>query len=70
MSKICCIVSREIERALQVIAEWNPGWSPKNFLVDYSEPEIGAVERVFPGRYTVCAVKNTKYLSGEKQFRK
>ncbi|XP_078349678.1 uncharacterized protein LOC144634557 [Oculina patagonica] len=40
--------STEIEKALKVISEWNPDWSPKSFLVDYSEAEIGAVERLFP----------------------
>lgn len=38
-----------IEKALKVIANWNPDWCPKSFLVDYSEAEIGAVERLFPG---------------------
>lgn len=43
--------SYEIEKALKVIADWNTDWSPKSFLVDYSEAEIGAVERLFPGNF-------------------
>lgn len=42
--------STNIEKALKVIADWNPDWSPKSFLVDYSESEIGAVEQLFPGK--------------------
>lgn len=42
--------STNIEKALKVISDWNPDWSPKSFLVDYSESEIGAVERLFPGK--------------------
>jgi len=41
--------SSNIEKALKVISDWNPDWSPKSSLVDYSESEIGAVERLFPG---------------------
>lgn len=43
--------SCEIEKALKVIAGWNPNWSPKSVLVDYSEAEIGAMERLFPGNF-------------------
>ena len=43
--------SYEIEKTLKVIADWNTDWSPKSFLVDYSEAEIGAVERLFPGDF-------------------
>lgn len=42
--------STNIEKALKVIANWKPDWCPKSFLVDYSEVEIGAVERLFPGK--------------------
>ena len=42
--------SPEIERVLRVIAGWNDGWSPTNFMVDYSEAEIQAVGRLFPGK--------------------
>ena len=42
--------SPEIERALRVIAGWNDGWSPKYFMVDYSEAEIQAVGRLFSGK--------------------
>lgn len=41
--------STNIEKALKVISDWNPDWSPKSFLVDNSESEIGAVEQLFPG---------------------
>ena len=41
--------SYEKQRALKVITALNRQWSPNSFLVDYSEAEIGAVERLFPG---------------------
>ena len=31
-----------------MIKEWNPHWSPKFFMSDYSEAEISAVEQTFP----------------------
>ena len=40
--------TNNIEKALKVISDWNPDWSPKSFLVDYSESEISEVEHLFP----------------------
>ncbi|KXJ09652.1 hypothetical protein AC249_AIPGENE11456 [Exaiptasia diaphana] len=38
-----------ITEALSIIKKWNPSWSPKFFMVDYSTAEIGALEEVFKG---------------------
>lgn len=46
--------SSSIAEALQVVADWNPLWTPQDFMVDFCEPEIMALERVFTG--TVIAV--------------
>ena len=33
-----------ISEALAIIRGWNPIWKPKNFMVDYSFAEKGAIE--------------------------
>ena len=38
----------DIAEALQIIKDWNPNYSPKFFMSDYSEAEMLAVEKVFP----------------------
>ena len=38
-----------ISEALGILREWNPDWSPKYFMVDFSVAEIGAIETCFPG---------------------
>ena len=47
-----CIVQTEdtdsILEALNIVKQWNPTWSPKFFLCNYSEAEIGALEQAFP----------------------
>jgi len=40
-----------ISEALAILAKWNPLWTPKYFMVDFSEPEIQALENTFPGSY-------------------
>ena len=41
--------STSIAEALQVLADWNPLWTPQDFMVDFCEPEIMALERIFTG---------------------
>lgn len=41
--------SYAIAEALQVIRGWNNEWNPAYFMVDYSEEEMSAINRVFPG---------------------
>lgn len=36
-----------IREGLEVFKEWNVRWKPAHFMVDYSLPEIKAVESVF-----------------------
>jgi len=36
--------SSSISEALEVIKLWNESWSPKSFMVDFSEAEINALE--------------------------
>jgi len=38
-----------IMQGLTSIKEWNPGWAPKYFVLDYSEEQDGAVKALFPG---------------------
>jgi len=38
-----------IKEALRIFQEWNPQWMPKNFMVDFADEEIQAIESVFPG---------------------
>lgn len=38
-----------IMEGLQAFKEWNPGWSPKFIIVDFSEEQITAAEATFPG---------------------
>lgn len=40
--------TEDIAEALKFIKQWNPQWSPKFFMSDYSEAEITAVEQTFP----------------------
>ena len=43
--------SEQIEEALNILKSWNPDWSPRYFMSDYSEAEILAVESAFPGSH-------------------
>ena len=38
----------DICEALSVLKLWNPDWEPKFFLTDYSDAEIGAINKLFP----------------------
>lgn len=38
-----------IAAGLKQIAEWNPTWKPAQFITDFSEAQISALEEVFPG---------------------
>ena len=38
----------DIFEALSVLKLWNPDWEPKFFLTDYSDAEIGAINKLFP----------------------
>ena len=37
-----------LEEALEKIKLFNPGWNPRNFLVDFSMAEIAAIEKTLP----------------------
>ena len=37
-----------ISEALLVISSWNHDWNPSYFMIDYSEPELNAISRIFP----------------------
>lgn len=44
-----------VSEALQMLKDWNEGWSPGHFMVDFSTAEINAVESVFTGQHElVC----------------
>ena len=38
----------DIFESLSVLKLWNPDWEPKFFLTDYSDAEIGAINKLFP----------------------
>jgi len=44
-----CEDTQSIAEALSVIQQWNPSWCPQNWMVDFCEAEINALESVFPG---------------------
>lgn len=46
-----------IAAGLNQILEWNRDWQPTNFLTDFHEGQISALEAVFPG----CVPHNTCY---------
>ncbi len=37
-----------LEEALEKIKLFNPGWKPRNFLVDFSMAEIAAIGKALP----------------------
>ena len=39
-----------IYEALSVLKSWNPKWNPSYFMVDYSEEEMSAIGKLFPGK--------------------
>ena len=41
--------AEHISAALQKLRNWNPKWNPRFFMTDYSEAELLALERSFPG---------------------
>lgn len=40
--------SESIKEALEIIKQWNPKWSPKYFMMDYSDQEYQAIHHTFP----------------------
>ena len=40
--------AENIQEALQILKKWNPDWTPRFFMTDYSEAELNALELVFP----------------------
>lgn len=45
--------SDAIYEALSIIKSWNPKWFPSYFMVDYSEEEMSAIAKLFPGNQTL-----------------
>lgn len=45
-----------ITEALALLKSWNPNWSPKFFMLDYSEQEYQALHAIFPDaeKYLCC----------------
>ena len=48
------VIQREtrqaIAEAFTVLHNWNPQWSPRFFMTDFSDPEIKAIEEVFESK--------------------
>lgn len=44
-----CESTSAIAKALGVIRSWNRDWEPRNWMIDFSEMEINALESVFTG---------------------
>lgn len=51
--------TEDIAEALQVFKDWNEGWHPSHFMVDFCEAEIGALEAEFPGETELKIFKYT-----------
>lgn len=47
-----------IAEALTIFKNWNPEWMPSNFLTDFDEREIAAIEEVFPGNIDAICIQN------------
>lgn len=45
-----------LEEALEKIKSFNPGWKPRNFLVDFAMAEITAIEKTLPSMFIVLVV--------------
>ena len=43
--------NEQIEEALNILKSWNPDWSPRYFMSDYSEAEILGIESAFPATF-------------------
>lgn len=41
--------TNSIKEAMNLFKDWNPEWTPENFMVDYCHAEINALEQIFPG---------------------
>ena len=41
-----------ISQGLMKLKEWNPDWAPVNFMTDFNEREIQAIEKTFKGKYS------------------
>lgn len=54
----------EILRALNILKLWNPYWSPRHWMTDYSQAEISALEHSFNGMQcnTQTCLKFNKHL--------
>lgn len=56
--------SSSLSEALTMLAEMNPNWSPKAFMVDSSEIEMSAISQTFPGKKIIvcifCSVRRAK----------
>ena len=46
---LCDERHQSIEAGLRQIADWNSQWKPTQFISDFHEGQIGALETVFPG---------------------
>ena len=62
--------TEELVEALNILKSWNPQWNPPFFLCDYSEAEISAIERSFPGiTVYVISIGNKHGPDGSKTIR-
>lgn len=50
-----------LTEALALLKQWNPQWSPLNWMVDFSEVEINALQSVFPGMHICIIFENVLY---------
>lgn len=47
---------QSIESGLRQIAKWNPLWKPAQFITDFHEGQIAALENVYPGMLYAMAI--------------
>ena len=57
-----CILS--VVDALQIIRQWNPEWLPVNWMIDFSEVEINALETVIAGLARHTTVHCEQFRAG------
>jgi len=59
---LCDECQQSIEAGLRQVAEWNAQWKPSQFITDFHEAQIAALEQVFPGKLLVISMLTVKPL--------
>lgn len=53
--------TESVKLAIERVKVLNPEWRPSCFMTDFSEPQIAAMEAVFPGMMTTIMVHPSRW---------